>query len=58
MRHGRPGWLVARVALAVLVPLVAQLAAPGDLVVPTLVVRSFTWLVLTARSDLGPRARR
>jgi hypothetical protein len=58
VRHGRPGWLIARVALAVLVPLVAQLAAPGDPAVPALVAGSFTWLVLTARFDLAPRARR
>jgi curved DNA-binding protein CbpA len=58
VRYGRPGWLVARVALAVLVPLVAQWAAPGDPAVPALVVGALTWLVLTVRFDLAPRARR
>jgi len=36
VRHGRPGWLVVRVVLVAAVPLVAQLAAPGDPAVPAL----------------------
>ena len=58
LRYGRPGWLAVRVVLAAVVPLVAQFAAPGDPAVPALAVGSLTWLVLTARFDLGPRARR
>ena len=58
MRHGRPGWLMARMVLAAVVPLVAQLAAPGDPAVPALAVGALTWLVLTARFDLAPRAHR
>jgi curved DNA-binding protein CbpA len=58
VRHGRPGWLALRVVLAVLVPLVASWAAPGDPAVAALGVGSFTWLVLTARFDLASRTRR
>jgi hypothetical protein len=56
--HGRPGWLLARVVLAAVVPLVAQVPAPDDPAVPALAVGAFTWLVLTARLDLAPRVRR
>jgi hypothetical protein len=58
LRHGRPGWLAARVALAVAVPLVGQFTAPGDPAVPALAVGALTWLALTARLDLAPRVRR
>jgi hypothetical protein len=54
VRYGRPGWLAARVLAAAVVPLVAQLVAPGDPAVSALVVGAFTWLVLTARLDLAP----
>jgi hypothetical protein len=53
--HGRPGWLLARVLTAALVPLVAQLAVLGDPAVPALTVGAFTWLAVTARLDLAPR---
>jgi curved DNA-binding protein CbpA len=58
VRHGRPGWLLVRVLLAAAVPLAAELAAPGDPAVPALAAGALTWLVLTARFDLAPRARR
>jgi hypothetical protein len=48
--------LAARVILAAVVPLVAQLTAPGDPAVPALAVGALTWLVLTARFDLARRA--
>jgi curved DNA-binding protein CbpA len=52
VRHGRPRWLVVRVVVAVALPLLAQLAVPGDPAVPALAVGAFTWLFLTARLDL------
>lgn len=58
VRHGRPGWLAARVTVAAMVPLVAQVAAPGNPAVPALAVGALTWLLLTAQLDLGPRAPR
>lgn len=58
VRQGRPGWLVVRVMLAAVVPLVAQLAAAGDPAVPPLAVGAATRLMLTARFDLGSRTRR
>jgi hypothetical protein len=58
VRYGRPWWLAARVAVAVLVVLIAQAAAPGDPAVWALGVGAVTWLVRTARYDLAPRARR
>jgi hypothetical protein len=58
VRHGRPGWLAARIVLAAVLPFVAQWVAPGDPAVPALAVGSFTWLVLTTRMDLAPRVRR
>jgi hypothetical protein len=57
VRHGRPGWLAARVVVAVAVPLVAQVVAPGDPAVPGLGVGALTWLLLTARLDLAPVSR-
>jgi len=58
VRYGRPGWLAARVVIAGLVVWVAQLAAPGDPAVWALGVGALTWLVVTGRWDLAPRARR
>jgi hypothetical protein len=57
VRHGRPGWLAARITVAVAAPLVAQVVAPGDPAVPALAVGAFTWLVVTGRFDLAPRPR-
>jgi hypothetical protein len=62
VRHGRPAWLVARVAAAAAVVVVAVVAAPGDPAVPAIGVGAMTWLVLRGRLDLvppaGPRRRR
>ena len=58
VRHGRPGWLAARVVAAAAVVLVAQLTAPGDPAVWALGTGTVTWLVRAARFDLAPRARR
>jgi hypothetical protein len=58
VRYGRPAWLAARVVVAAGVPLVAQAAAPGEPAVPALAVGAATWLAVTARLDLAPRARR
>jgi hypothetical protein len=58
VRHGRPGWLAARIVLAALVVVVAQVAAPGDPAVWALGVGAVTWVVRTGRWDLAPRARR
>ncbi len=58
VRHGRPVWLAARVLLAALVIVVAQVAAPGDPAVWALGVGAVTWLIRTGRWDLAPRARR
>jgi hypothetical protein len=58
VRYGRPGWLAARVLLAALAVVIAQVAAPGDPAVWALGVGAVTWLVRTARWDLAPRARR
>lgn len=58
LRYGRPGWLAARVVLAALVVLVAQVAAPGDPAVWALGAGAVTWLVRTGRWDLAPPARR
>lgn len=58
VRHGRPWWLAARVAVAAGVVAVAQVAAPGDPAVPALGVGAVTWLARTARYDLAPRPRR
>jgi hypothetical protein len=57
-QYGRPGWLAVRVIAVVVVPLAAEQAAPGSPAVPALAVGAGTWLVLTARFDLAPRARR
>jgi hypothetical protein len=58
LRYGRPGWLAARVVLAVVVVVVAEVVAPGDPAVWALGVGAVTWLVRTGRWDLAPRARR
>jgi hypothetical protein len=58
VRYGRPGWLAARVVLAVAVVTVAQVVVPGDPAVPALGVGAVTWLILTGRLDLAPRSRR
>jgi hypothetical protein len=58
VRYGRPGWLAARVLLAGLVVVVAQVVAAGDPAVWALGVGAVTWLVRTGRWDLAPRARR
>jgi hypothetical protein len=57
VRYGRPWWLVARVLVAAAVPLVAQFTVPSDPAVPALAVGAATWLVVTARLDLAPRAQ-
>jgi hypothetical protein len=58
VRYGRPWWLAARVTLAGVSVAGAQLAAPGDPAVPAIAVGAATWLALTGRLDLAPRARR
>ena len=58
MRYGRPWALAARVVLAAVVVLVAQVAAPGDPAVWALGTGAVTWLVRTGRFDLAPRVRR
>jgi hypothetical protein len=58
VRHGRPGWLAARIGLAAALVTGAQLVAPGDPAVPAMAVGAFTWLVLTGRLDLAPKIRR
>ena len=58
VRYGRPWRLAARITMAAAVPLVAQLTSPADSAVPALAVGAFTWLLLTGRFDLAPRARR
>jgi hypothetical protein len=52
VRHGRPGWLVARVIVAAAMPLLAQLPVLRNPAVPALAVGAFTWPFLTARLDL------
>lgn len=56
--YGRPGWLAARIVLAVVAVLAAQLAAPGDPAVPAIAAGALTWLVLTGRRELVPPRRR
>jgi hypothetical protein len=56
--YGRPAWLAARILLAALVVVIAQVAAPGDPAVWALGVGAVTWLGRTGRWDLAPRARR
>jgi hypothetical protein len=46
---------VARILVAAVVPLAAQLTVPGDPAVPALTVGPCTWLAITARLDLAPR---
>jgi hypothetical protein len=58
VRYGRPVWLAARILLAALVVVIAQVAAPGDPAVWALGVGAVTWLLRTGRWDLAPRARR
>ena len=56
LRTGRPGRLLLRVAVAVAAGLASVLAAgPSSPAGPALAVGAFTWLLLTARRDLGPR---
>lgn len=58
VRYGRPVVLAVRVVLAAGVVAVAQVAVPGDPAVPGLAVGAMTWLILTGRLDIAPRARR
>jgi hypothetical protein len=54
IRHGRPGRLTARVALAVIAGFLATRAAAGGPVTAALITGISVWLVLTVRGDLAP----
>jgi len=54
----RPWWLAARILIAALIVVTAQVVAPGDAAVWALGTGAVTWLVRTGRWDLAPRARR
>jgi hypothetical protein len=58
VRYGRPWWLAARILIAALIVVTAQVVAPGDAAVWALGTGAVTWLVRTGRWDLAPRARR
>jgi hypothetical protein len=52
LRQGRPARLLLRAAVAAAAAAVGVLAAPGP-TAPALVVGAATWLILTARHDIG-----
>lgn len=54
IRRGRPVRLAIRICLAAVAGLAGVLAASGGPAGPALAVGAATWLVLTARADLGP----
>lgn len=58
VRYGRPGRLAARVVVAAGAAVLAGVVAPGAAAVPGVAVGVVTWLVVTGRYDLAPRARR
>jgi hypothetical protein len=58
IRHGRPVWLLLRLAIAVAVALAGVAAAgPDTAAAPALVVGVLTWFLLTARAEV-PASRR
>jgi len=54
VRGGRPARLALRVAVAAVAATLGVLAAGGEPAGPALAVGAATWLLLTARQDLGP----
>lgn len=54
LRHGRPGRLLLRVLIAVVVSAGVAAVAGRQPATPALIVGAATWLVLTGRHDLAP----